>query len=238
VAVNSADEAAGGGPAFMPVANTTRRNGVITEIKRGIVLGTIKPGEKLTETQLSKALEVSRPTVREALNQAAHEGLLIQEPYRGIRVADLTPARVLDIADVRMALDLQAVSAILAETTGRRLRALLTAWDTYQRDALAEDPLIQHEAHIAFHRAIWEASENTLLMKMWPVTEAHLTIMLAHDQAALHGTERTLAAHRPLIEAVQSRDMAQIHAAFANHTVDVAKDLVAMMTRFAPSMAL
>jgi hypothetical protein len=32
--------------------------------------------------------------------------------------------------------------------------------------------------------------------------------------------------------------MAQIHAAFANHTVDVAKDLVATMTRFAPSMAL
>jgi DNA-binding GntR family transcriptional regulator len=238
VAVTSADEVAGGGPAFIPVANMTRRNGVITEIKRGIVLGTIRPGEKLTETQLSKALGVSRPTVREALNQAAHEGLLIQEPYRGIRVADLTPARVLDIADVRMALDLQAVSAILAETTGRRLRALLTAWETYRRDASAEDPLIQHEAHIAFHRAIWEASENTLLMKMWPVTEAHLTIILAHDQTGLHDTERTLTAHRPLIEAIQSKDMDQIHAAFATHTVDVAKDLVATMTRFAPSAAL
>jgi DNA-binding FadR family transcriptional regulator len=62
--------------------------------------------------------------------------------------------------------------------------------------------------------------------------------MLAHDQAALHDTERTLAAHRPLIEAIQSRDMAQIHAAFATHTVDVAKDLVATMTRLAPSVAL
>lgn len=70
----------------------------------------------------------------------AQEGLLVQEPYRGLRVADLDAATLLDIADVRVALDMQAVSAILADATGRRRRRLMAAWSDYERDAFASDP--------------------------------------------------------------------------------------------------
>lgn len=45
----------------------SRRNAVMREIRRAIVLGNLKPGEKLTEISLAAALAVSRPTVREAM---------------------------------------------------------------------------------------------------------------------------------------------------------------------------
>ena len=230
MAVNSADRDAAGVPGLMPAESVTRRDAVITQIKRGIVLGSIKPGQKLTESYLSTALGVSRPTVREALNQVAQEGLLVQEPYRGLRVADLDAATVLDIADVRVALDMQAASAVLADSTGRRMQRLMAAWSDYERDAFASDPLIQHEAHIAFHRGIWAASENTFLMRMWPVNEAHITIALAHDQVTRHDPQRAHAVHAALIDAIQTRDMDKIRAAFVAHTVDSARELVAIMT--------
>jgi DNA-binding GntR family transcriptional regulator len=214
----------------MPAESVSRRDAVIAQIKRGIVLGGIKPGDKLTESYLSTALGVSRPTVREALNQVAQDGLLIQEPYRGLRVADLDAAAVLDIADVRMALDMQAASAILADRTGRRMQLLMAAWSDYERDAFASDPLVQHEAHLTFHRSIWAASENTFLMRLWPATEAHITIALAHDQATRHDPQRAHAVHAAIIDAIQTRDMEQIRAAFVAHTVDSAKELVAIMT--------
>jgi hypothetical protein len=50
---------------------------------------------------------------------------------------------------------MQAVSAVLADSTGRRMQRLMAAWSDYERNAFASDPLIQHEAHIAFHRGIW-----------------------------------------------------------------------------------
>jgi DNA-binding GntR family transcriptional regulator len=230
VAVDSADRDATGVPPLMPAESVSRRDAVIAQIKRGIVLGGIKPGDKLTESYLSTALGVSRPTVREALNQVAQDGLLIQEPYRGLRVADLDAAAVLDIADVRMALDMQAASAILADRTGRRMQLLMAAWSDYERDAFAPDPLVQHEAHLAFHRSIWAASENTFLMRLWPATEAHITIALAHDQATRHDPQRAHAVHAAIIDAIQTRDMEQIRAAFVAHTVDSAKELVAIMT--------
>jgi DNA-binding GntR family transcriptional regulator len=214
---------------LMPAAGVSRRDAVINEIKRGIVLGSIKPGDKLTETSLSSALGVSRPTVREALNQVAREGLLIQEPYRGLRVADLDAGAVLDMADVRVALDMQAAENILADSSGRRMGALLAAWAAYERNAFAEDPLVQHESHLAFHRGIWAASENSFLMRLWPVTEAHITIALAHDQVTRHDPQRAYDVHLKLVEAIKGGDLPTIHEAFVEHTVHSARDLVAIM---------
>jgi DNA-binding GntR family transcriptional regulator len=168
---------------------------------------------------------VSRPTIREALNQMVSEGLLTQEPYRGMRVADLDPQAVLDIADVRMAIDLQAVGAILADTTGRRMRLLDAAWAAYERNAYATDPMVQHESHVAFHQGLWAASENSFLVRLWPVVEAHITIVLAHDQATRHDPGRAYAVHRALIDAIKARDPQQIQAAFAAHTLDSARVL-------------
>ncbi|KHL05545.1 GntR family transcriptional regulator, partial [Sinomonas humi] len=65
-----------------PVAGITRRDGAIQEIRRAIVRGGLLPGEKVTEVGLATQLGVSRPTLREALNQLAREGLLVQEPFR------------------------------------------------------------------------------------------------------------------------------------------------------------
>lgn len=213
-------------PALSPVSGMSRRDAVIAEIKRGVALGRIQPGQKLTEQSLSSALRVSRPTIREALNQLVMEGLLTQEPYRGMRVADLEPQMVLDIANVRMAIDLQAVTAILADSTGRRQRLLEEAWTHYAGFAGESDPLVQHEAHVVFHRALWEASENQFLTHLWPVVEAHITIALAHDQATRQNPDRAYDVHQELVDAVKSGDQDRLQRAFAKHTLDSAHALV------------
>ncbi|UQE75474.1 GntR family transcriptional regulator [Gordonia sp. PP30] len=212
-----------------PVANPTRRDAVINEIKRGIVLGTIRPGERLTESSLSEALRVSRPTVREALNWIAQEGLLVQQPYRGLRVAELDPREILDVAHVRVALDMQAMTEVLADESGAKMAAIRRAWEEYRPLADDRDPMVQHESHVAFHRRIWEAAGNTFLMNLWPATEAHITICLARDQAARHDPERAPRAHRALMDAFETGDLETVHAALVVHIIDSAEQLVALI---------
>jgi DNA-binding GntR family transcriptional regulator len=218
-----------------PISGLSRRDAVITEIKRAIVLGRLRPGEKLTEQGLSSMLGVSRPTIREALNQLVMEGLLTQEPYRGMRVADLDAQAVLDIAHIRMAIDLQAVEGILADPTGHRMELLDQAWEAYVRQADAQDPLVQHEAHIALHRDMWKASENVFLQHLWPVVEAHVTIALAHDQVTRHDPGRAFAVHKELIDAIKAGDRERIRRAFTVHTVDSACVLADIMRSQAPT---
>lgn len=222
------------GPAALPVrvapvASVSRRDGVLNEIRRAVVLGTIKPGQKLTEVQLSEWLNVSRPTVREALNQMAQEGLLIQEPYRGLRVATLDAAAIMDLANTRMALDMLALEAIISDGTGRRLQMVEDSWAEYSSVEMDPDPVIRHESHVAFHRKLWAASENALLLRLWPVAEAHVTIILAQDQATRADPVRAHRVHVKLVEAIRTKDMKVIRKAFKEHTVDSAKELIALL---------
>lgn len=178
---------------------------------------------------MAATLGVSRPTIREALNQLSQEGLLVQEPYRGLHVARLGPEQILDIAKARHALDMLAVDAVLEDTNGRRMGAVMGAWEEFERWEYDPDPLTRHEAHVAFHRGIWAASENSMLLRFWPVTEAHLTIALAQDQAIRSDPARASVVHRHLIDALLSGDRAQAETAFREHTIDSACELVTIM---------
>ena len=169
-----------------PVASVSRREAVLAQIRRGIVAGALRPGDKLTELALAADLQVSRATVREALGQLAREGLVVSEPYRGLRVADLDEAALRDLARTRAALDVLAAQDVLADRTGVRLAAVRRAWADFEGTAFDADPVARHEGHLAFHRAVWAAAQNVVLDQLWPVISAHLTIALAQDQAVRH----------------------------------------------------
>lgn len=219
-----------GRPGLVPVTTLSRRDAAIAEIRRGIVLGALRPGEKLTELSLAGTLGVSRATVREALSQLAREGLVTVEPYRGLRVADLDHASLRDLARTRVSLDLLAVRDILADPGGERLAAVRTAWTAFETTVHDADPIVRHEGHLAFHRAIWTASENTLLAQLWPVIEAHMTIALAQDQAVRPGAERARQTHADLVAAIESRDLAAVEAALTTHIITSADELIALRT--------
>lgn len=208
-----------------PASNTERRQRVVDEIKRRIVLGEIRPGQRIIEAELTSSLDVSRPTAREALNQMARDGFLIQEAYRGLRVADIQSDSLLEIARVRVALDTEAISEILADTTGARMGVLEDAWRVFEKATAESDPLALHEAHVRFHRGIWEAADNYLLMRIWPVMEAQMTIVLAYDQFTRTNPARAHAIHAALMRAIRTGDSAQIRTALDVHTMDSAQEL-------------
>lgn len=227
------DAAPGGrAPGLGPVAAVSRREGVMREIRRAIVLGTLHSGEKLTETGLSEALGVSRPTVREALARLVNEGFLEAEPYRGIRVASLSAEEMVSAARVRMTLDALAIEMILEDESGARLERLREAWRDFERDIAAEDPLARHEAHVRFHRRLWEASGNTMLAQYWPVTEARITLQLAEDQRLASDLARDVEVHRRVVEAIERAaqgDRSALAGALEEHTMGSVRALIAGM---------
>ena len=212
------------------MTSTPQREAVVRYVRRAVVLGELRPGDKLREIKLAGALNVSRPTLREALNLLVQDGLLVQEPYRGFSVTRLEPSAVRDIARTRVPLDLIAITAILEDDSGRRLRMVREAWDAYAGVGPDADPLAQHEAHVALHQGLWVASENSMLLRLWPVIEALTTIALAQDQARRADPERAHRVHRELVDAIESRDIAAIQGELRRHTVESAEELLTLET--------
>lgn len=202
----------------------TRREEAADAIRRAIISGDLQPGQRLREVALATELGVSRPTLREALRTLVQEGLCEQEPHRGFAVASLDAEAIRDLTDTRLVLDRMAIEGIWDAADG--LDLVERAWSAYAE--ADSDPVSQHLAHLALHRALWQASGNSMLMRMWPVAESMSTLVLAQDQAVRRDPGRALAVHATLINAIRSRDPEVLDAAMAEHTRRSAEEFLTL----------
>jgi DNA-binding GntR family transcriptional regulator len=213
------------------VASVTRRDAVLSELRNAILTGRIGPGERLKEVELAQELGVSRPTLREAIYQLIHEGLLVQEDYKGITVTSLDPATISDIAVVRIALETIAAKAIARDKSGRSQAALQRAWAAYDEAAASGDPVRENEAHVELHRTIWIESGNSMLLRIWPVVSATIHRALSTDAAARHDTSRNWRHHRELVDAIMHKRSRDIDRAVRTHVRLSAEELLEMLQR-------
>jgi DNA-binding GntR family transcriptional regulator len=216
-------------PALTPVSSLTRREAVLTELRRAILTGRLAPGERLKEVQLSTELGVSRPTLREAMYQLIHEGLLVQEDYKGVSVVQIDAQTISDIAVVRTALETIAAKTIAADESGESQQRLRRAWDEYDIAAASGDAVRENDAHVALHQAIWVASNNSMLQRLWPIVAASINLAISTDQAARVNPQRNRRIHRSLVEAIFSNRKRDIEKEVRAHIETSAGELLAIL---------
>lgn len=103
------------------------------QIRKVIISGTLKPGDRLVEQQLTDMINVSRHPVREALRLLAREGFVELRRNRGAVVSALDAGSVVEVYDIRRALGKIALTYLLSEE-GR-----LSPVDLKRLETLAEN---------------------------------------------------------------------------------------------------
>jgi DNA-binding GntR family transcriptional regulator len=209
-----------------PVVSVTRRDAVLSELRSAILEGRLKAGDRIREVQMSRELGVSRPTLREALYQLIHEGLLIQEVYKGITVAGIAAAAIEDIAVVRVALETIAAESIAKDPDPAVKAALMRAWEIFDAAAAAGDSERENEAHVELHKTIWMESGNSMLCRMWPIVAPSINLALTTDQAAFDDVERRRRMHRELVDVIVKGPRRAIKATVRDHIMTSACELV------------
>lgn len=91
-----------------------------------IVNGLLQPGEALLEVQLAKRLNVSRTPVREALQSLDRDGLVRIVPGKGAFVSQISLADVLELFQLRVALEGGAARLAAASTGRDRIKPMIT----------------------------------------------------------------------------------------------------------------
>ena len=76
------------------------RDVVFYTLRRAILTGQLKPGERLMEVHLAEKLGVSRTPIREAIRKLELEGLVTIIPRRGAEVAEITEKSLNDVLEV------------------------------------------------------------------------------------------------------------------------------------------
>jgi DNA-binding GntR family transcriptional regulator len=214
-----------------PVISSTRREVVVEALRRAVLAGELAAGQRIKESHMADLLGVSRPTIREAMGQLIHEGLLVQEPYKGFRVAHPSPEELLDVAEVRVSLETQAALRLARDPGGERMAALRAALEVHLRAIETGDKVQIHLTHLDFHRTLWEASGNTLLVRIWPLCALQIQAAMGFDQVTINDPGRDAALHLRLVEVIASGDEAEIREEVRQHIVNSADRVIELTDR-------
>jgi DNA-binding GntR family transcriptional regulator len=152
---------------------------VIDALVAAAAEGVILPGDRIVEVDIAQRLGVSRVPVREALRVLESQGVVVNEPYKGIRLTPVTHERIDQLIEVRVALETTAMRAAIRQGRNRgapllRLKAIV---DDMVARASVNDVAGFAEADTRFHRTLCALSGNLVLADMWEMLARQMTII-------------------------------------------------------------
>jgi DNA-binding GntR family transcriptional regulator len=216
-------------PGWEPLRPRTLVDRVIEALIAGAARGLILPGDRIVETDVAQRLGISRVPVREALRILESQGIVLNEPYKGIRLTPVTPERIDQLIEARIALETTAAArAIRAGRNGAGDTAELARLvDELELMSLRGDAYGFAAADAAFHRAMMRLSGNDVLCELWEPLSRQLTIIFGLSTFG-KPMPAIVDEHRVLTDVLRSGDSEAMarelhdHIGVQIHQVDIA----------------
>lgn len=142
------------------------RDVVFNTLRQAILIGELKPGERLMEIHLADRLGVSRTPIREAIRKLELEGLVVMIPRKGAQVAKITEKNLKDVLEVRRALDMLAVRLACQRMDEEDKKALREACDEFAGVIKSNNTKDITEADVHFHDIILKSTGNDRLIQL------------------------------------------------------------------------
>ncbi len=146
---------------FLPL-----RDVVFNTLRKAILTGELKPGERLMEIHLANRLGVSRTPIREAIRKLELEGLVIMIPRRGAEVAQITEKSLKDVLEVRRALDALCAELACDRISVQEEQQLKRACDEFEHATETKDATTIARADVRLHDIIVQATGNRRLIQL------------------------------------------------------------------------
>ncbi len=179
-------------------------------IVQAIAGGVLKPGERIVEQKLAAALGISRVPVREGIRVLSAQGLVSVAPHRGCRVADFTVESLDQLKDVRVALEQVAARGACAAhqadpTALEPLRAAVAEMGNIA--SRGGDRLAMNRCDLQFHRALWIAAGNDILMRLWEAISRHIFVIFGLETESERDYRGIHRQHAHLLAVLEAGDV-------------------------------
>lgn len=219
----------------MPIQRQPVAEQVAQQLLGLIQSGNLKPGQQLPpERELATILDVSRPSLREALRALSLLGVVKIRQGGGVYVSALDPESLLGPIHFFISLDDHNIedlfeARILVESAVTKLAAQKISDDQLvllrglvgDEDGLLDDPQRFIDADVQFHRAIFDAAENSFLVRV--ATSLHVLGRASREITGyIPGVlKSSMKDHQKILAALEQRDPEKAGAAMERHLRNV-----------------
>lgn len=192
---------------------------IVARLERAIIMGELRPRERLLELSISKQLATNRSKVRSAFRALAEKGLIFLTPGRGAVVAEYTPKQVRDMYLVRQILEAAALELAMAHITSEAIATLRELAERFSVGVQSCDFSELTACNDAFHRYLLHMGDNESLSQM--IDQLWLRCHLVRHFAWLdrEHLKRSAAEHKEILDILERGDIAQLKELYERHTI-------------------
>jgi DNA-binding FadR family transcriptional regulator len=215
---------------FSPVRARRTFEAVVSQIAEAIRAGQLRRGDRLpSERTLAERMEVSRPTLREAIKVLAQAGIVEVRPGSAggtFVVSETIPPSLVEVTDSRLAeipavLEARrALEPAVAKLAGRNGTesdfAEMERIVMLQRESLDDWRRIT-QLDTRFHAQLARATKNPVLASLMAALSRQLEIARATRTASAIRPEAAVAVNEETLNAVRSRDEERIDEVMDRH---------------------
>lgn len=204
---------------------------VIERIREAILSGELAPGTHLNEIELSKRLNVSRGTVREALRALQDESLVDIIPHRGCYVTKLTKKKAEEIYTLRSLIEPYAVKTAIEKNLFREkdlaeIEKLVDKLSSFEK---ADDWYEIINTDMKIHLLLSSRSGHELLLGVLRALQVQIKLFIINTKMYRSDSIGDEVAHREILEVVRRGDPEEAEEIIRNHIIDAGKSLVGKM---------
>jgi DNA-binding GntR family transcriptional regulator len=197
-------------------------------LKTLILTAKLRPGCLLNEQDIAAQLSISRTPVREALRQLEQEGHLTRHPNRGSMVAHLSIRTVMEIWQLREILEPAGCRMASGQIDPVALAGIEKKMlELNTQPAKLEDYDEHHQADIALHRLIHEATGNKSFVQLIEtLTDRIARVRMINRPGRLR---LSVAEHLKIISALRQGDPEAAAEAMREHLANARENLVSAL---------
>ncbi len=212
--------------AFEKLNHNTLAKQVVREVRLQIFSGVLKPGERVVESEIARAMGISRGPVREAFAELEKEGLLITRPRKGTYVKSFAIEDIKEIYTLRAMLEGYAVTLALDRLQEQDLKFLREILDQITEMAEKKDVIEVARLNMQFHRKILELSDHKRLYDTWQGLLAQTQMLSAMTTEYYTSLIDIRKSHEILLNALITGDREHIKECFENHILKSMNELI------------
>ncbi|NQZ10787.1 MAG: GntR family transcriptional regulator [Algicola sp.] len=177
------------------------------QLRKAIVEGEIEAGSKLSEPELSTKFAVSRAIVREAINRLEACHIVERKANVGARVVALSPEGLVELYQVREALEGMAARLAAKNMTDDEIADLNGLLDSHFQKVKSDGSYYQEAGDVDFHYRIILGSKNSNLITML-LDGIYHHIRMYRVKFGMAGPRITTAfdEHKHIVQAISNRD--------------------------------
>ncbi|MCU7843680.1 MAG: GntR family transcriptional regulator [Candidatus Thiodiazotropha sp. (ex Monitilora ramsayi)] len=178
-------------------------------LQRAIVEGEIAPGSKISEPELARQYSVSRGSLREAIGRLEARKLVERKPNLGARVVTLSYEQLIEIYQVREALEGMAARLAAQNMSETEIEELQTLLEEHGHEIEEQhgQAYFQKQGDLDFHYRIVQGSKNHQLIGLLCDDLYHLLRMYRYQFGMRSKrSQQAYEEHHYLINAIAAKD--------------------------------